>query len=189
MTEDADLPPTTDRLFLGIPLAEGAREAIRARLGDEVLPGRRVPPDNWHLTLRFLGDTTPEAGARLMAELRRAPLGRRVEITFDGLGAFPREARASVLWVGVSRGARELGTIARETEARVRDAGFPAEGRPFAAHLTLARLQPPRDLGELVARVPPCETRMTVDAVVLFRSHLGRGPARYEEVERFALLP
>lgn len=187
MSDEEQRPPATDRLFLGIPLSTTTLEEIRARLADEPLPGRVVPSANWHLTLRFLGSSTPPQQERLLAELRRAPLGRAVGISFEGLGAFPRERRASVLWIGVSRGASELGAVARETEIRVRDAGFAAESRPFAPHLTLSRLQPPRDLTELIARIPPVGIRETVDSVVLFRSHLGRGPARYEEVERFAL--
>jgi len=46
---------TVERLFIAVPLTEQARDKIAAALPP--LPGRRVPPQNWHFTLRFLGDT------------------------------------------------------------------------------------------------------------------------------------
>jgi 2'-5' RNA ligase len=177
------------RLFLGIPIGEEARNALRSHLQGEELPGRVVPPENWHLTLRFLGDTPPDRLERLREELRAAEVGSRTAVGFDGLGAFPRAARASVLWLGVEEGADALCALAERMEATARRAGFPAEKRPFRPHLTLSRIQPPRDVRPLIERVPPLSERMPVDAVVLFLSHLGRAPARYEELDRFHLSP
>ena len=176
------------RLFLAIPLTENARSALRLHLQHEALPGRVVPSEKWHLTLRFLGDTSHDRLARLQETLRAEPLGHATDITFGGLGAFPRAARASVLWIGVTDGAPALQSIAARVEAAVQRAGFAPETRAFAPHLTLSRLQPPRDVGALVERVPPLDIRMTVDAVVLVSSHLGRGPSRYEDVGRFELV-
>ena len=174
------------RLFLAVALTDEARAAIRAALPSGV-PGRAVPPDSWHLTLRFLGETAPERAARLADELRSADRGARFEIEIGGLGAFPRPSRAAVLWVGIGAGRERLGALAAAVEEAARRAGFPAEERPFSAHLTVSRIRPPQDVTPLLARwtVPPID--MPVDEVVLFRSHLGGGPARYEAVERFPL--
>lgn len=179
------------RLFLGVPLTEEARGALEAHLRPHCgsLPGRQVPSVNWHLTLRFLGDTSPALRESVADELRGAPLGAAFPLGFAGLGAFPRPARATVLWLAVGEGAAPLRALAAEVEAAARRAGFPAEERPFAPHLTLARVQPPRDLRELLSRTPPFPGRMPVDAVVLFRSRLGGGPPRYEALERFPLTP
>jgi 2'-5' RNA ligase len=182
-----------ERLFLGVALPEETRTALEGRLrealGGEPLPGRPVPPTNWHLTLRFLGDTPAEARERLVRELRAAACGPAFPLELAGLGAFPRPARASVLWVGAAEGEAPLRALAEEVEAAVRRAGFPAEPRPFSPHLTLSRIQPPHDVRALVEHFPDFAERITVDAVVLFRSHLGRGPARYEAVERVPLHP
>ena len=179
--------PSAGRLFLGIPLTDNAVSALRLHLQNEELPGRVVPPEKWHLTLRFLGDTAQDALERLGHSLRARPLGSQADIMFGGLGAFPRAQRASVLWVGIVEGTAALQAIAANVEDAVQRAGFSAESRAFAPHLTLSRLQPPRDVRLLVERVPSFDVRMTVDTVVLMRSHLGRGPSRYEEVERFEL--
>lgn len=179
------------RLFLAVGLANDARREIGAYLRDVAggrgLPGRPVRPENWHLTLRFLGDTGADQAERLRAELRRATLGSSFRLRFGALGAFPSARRASVLWVGVDEGAVELARLAAVTEVAAVRAGFAAEGRPFRAHLTVSRIRPPVDVSALVGAATPAGATMEVDAVALYRSHLGGGPPRYEVVERFPL--
>lgn len=178
-----------DRLFLGVPVTERVRRALSAQLQREEIPGRAVPPENWHLTLRFLGDTDREARERLVQALGSRELGSRFAVGFGGLGAFPRAARAAVLWVGVGQGADALRALAARVEEAVRRAGFPADARPFTPHLTLSRIRPARDVRRLVERAPPLTQQMLVESVVLFRSQLGVGPARYEELGHFPLAP
>lgn len=178
-----------DRLFLGVAVPDEVRRDLRAWLEALEVPGRVVPPENWHLTLRFLGDTPREAAERLTAALGAVRLGGRFDVALDGLGAFPRAARATVLWLGVGEGAGALRSLAARVEEAIRPAGFEPEPRPFTPHLTLSRIQPPRDVRPTVEDASPFEGRMPVEAVVLFRSHLGRGPARYEELARFPLDP
>lgn len=176
------------RLFLGVPLLDEVREGLRRHLAAAgPLPGRPVQPGNWHLTLRFLGDTTSDQHRKLVEELRAADLGARFGLAFGGLGAFSKPRRASVLWIGVREGAAELSAVAGIIEQAARRAGFAAEEKRFSPHLTLARIQPARDVSALIDAVPPFDARMTVDAAVLFRSHLGGGPPRYEVMERFEL--
>ena len=186
--DDKDAGPKgAGRLFIGIPVDGRVREALEGFLAPVRLPGRLVPPDKWHLTLRFLGDTSQATLQRLRERLRATAFGSSFEIAFDALGAFPRPARASVLWLGVSEGADRLAALASIVEAAVRNAGFAAESRPFSSHLTLSRLQPPRDVRPLIDSVPAFGERMRVAEVTLFRSHLGRGPSRYEVVDQYSL--
>jgi len=176
---------TFERLFIAVPLTEQAREKIAAALPP--LPGRRVPPHNWHFTLRFLGDTGGEHRDQLAAILRRTRLGRSFLIRFDGLGAFPRAKRARIIWLGVTEGARELISVAETVEAAVRSADFPAEKRAFKPHLTLSRVEPPRAVADLLNSQPAFDITMPVTQVALVRSSLGAGPAKYDVVETFLL--
>lgn len=179
-----------DRLFLGVPLAAEARAALSAQIGELLppeLPVRPVPPANWHLTLRFLGATAPELLADLRVELSSAELGNAFPITFGGLGTFPRASRARALWIGISAGLEPLQQLAGAVERCARSAGFEPDERPFSPHLTLARLREPTDLSQLVATAIPPTVSQTVAEIVLFRSHLGAGPPRYEPVDRFSL--
>src|SRR5688572_15398164 len=99
------------RLFVGIPIADELRGALERHLAATVggrLPGRAVPPANWHLTLRFLGSTDAERHRRIVDELARVAAPPPVDLTLSALGAFPRAGRAKVLWIGVGEGADEL---------------------------------------------------------------------------------
>ena len=176
---------TVERLFIAVPLTEQARDKIAAALPP--LPGRRVPPQNWHFTLRFLGDTERERRDQLALTLGRTRLGRSFSICFDGLGAFPRARRARIIWLGVTDGARELVSLAEAVESAVRRSDFPADERPFKPHLTLSRVEPPRAVADLLGAQPALDVTMPVSEVVLVRSSLGAGPAKYEVVEKFLL--
>jgi len=175
-----------ERLFLAVPLTGDVQRSLERRLPPD-LPGKAVPAPNWHLTLRFLGDTPPELRDRLNEALNAAPIGGGFEIRFGGVGAFPRAERARVIWVGVSRGAERLAELGRAVEASCVAAGFPAEPKSFSAHLTITRLDPPAAVTGFLARVRPFEIAMPVARVVLYRSLLGNGPPRYEEVFSYPL--
>lgn len=178
------------RLFLAVPLTEEARQAIARHLRAALahpLPGRPVRPENWHLTLRFLGEVDEVAADRIIREVDAAARGPAFPVRWGSLGAFPRPRRATVLWLGCERGAEEAERLAAVVEEAVEAAGFPPEDRPFRSHMTLSRLRPEQDVTAVLDAVPPIGLAMPVDRVVLYRSHLGPGGPRYEEIESFPL--
>jgi 2'-5' RNA ligase len=177
-----------ERLFIGVPLAEDARRAIAASLPKN-LPGRAVPKENWHFTLRFLGSTPAATRERIVQLLRSATCGAPFTIRFTHLGAFPRANRARILWLGIADGEERMIQLAAIAEAAARVAGLAAESKPFKPHLTLSRIDPPASVSVLIASKPAFDIRTTVDRVILYRSRLGGGPARYEEVTTFDLEP
>lgn len=177
------------RLFVGVALSDDVRAAVAAHLaGLAPPPGRPGPPQSWHITLRFLGETTRRRLEVLEHRLDESTLGAPFPLRLAGFGAFPRSARATVLWLGCQDGADRLGHLAAVTEDAARVAGFAAEERPFHPHVTLSRIRPPRDVQAWLDAVPPLRVTQTVEELVIFRSHLGaRAPARYEVVERVEL--
>lgn len=178
------------RIFVGIELPADTRQALVARLHavvDGTIPGRVVPPTNWHVTLRFLGEVGEVDYDKLLAELSTADLGRPFGVVFDGLGTFPRSKRATVLWVGVSTGENSLNHLADLSWSAIDASGFPPEDRPFHPHLTLSRLRPPEDLSRLISEAPPLRVPARVDAITMFRSHLGPEGASYEILDRIKL--
>jgi RNA 2',3'-cyclic 3'-phosphodiesterase len=186
------MPDDDGRLFLAVPLTDGARERIVRHLAAPpmpALPGRAVPPENWHLTLRFLGDTPRALAERVATQLEGAALGPAFTLRFGRLGGFPRPARARVLWLGVEQGEDRLRDLAARVAASVERAGIPPEPRPFAPHLTLARLRDPLDLRPLLDLAPAAGVDLAVGEVVLYRSHPGSPAPRYEPLRRFPLDP
>lgn len=175
-----------ERLFIGVPVTPEARAAI-VRVLPKALPGKLVASDKWHFTLRFLGSTSPEARDTIISRLSSAKLGSAFKVRFGELGAFPNPRRARVLWLGVTRGGERLSDLAAIAEDAARNAGFVAEGRRFTPHLTLSRIDPPQNITALLAQNHSYAIETTISALILYRSRLGGGPARYEEAARFDL--
>lgn len=172
-----------------------------AELSEVVAPLRAVAPelrwtgpDEWHLTLAFLGEVAetvvPELGARLERAARRHP-GQW--LSMRGGGAFPRAHKATVLWAGVAGDRQALAALAASVAAGARRAGAPSpdEDRAFRGHVTLARSRQPADLTGLTAALEGFEgSGWQAQAITLIRSHpptQARGRPRYEQLGAWPL--
>lgn len=175
-----------DRLFLAVALTPDARQNL-ARLLPPELPGRIVASYNWHFTLQFLGATAADQRERLIGELDGEAFGEAFHISLVGLGAFPHAARARVLWIGVEEGAPQLSALAHRARNACVRAGLAVEGRPYSPHLTLSRLDPPRDVRRILATPAARPVIMPVTELLLLRSLLGSGPPVYEALRRYRL--
>jgi 2'-5' RNA ligase len=137
------------RTFIALDLSEAARAALRGelrRLAQALPDVRFVDPASLHLTLAFLGELDDETLAAVIAlagEVARhaAPF----ELALAGLGVFGPPAAPRVIWAGVGGETRPLLALQRRLAAALEAEGFPHEQRPFAPHLTLARLKRPLD--------------------------------------------
>jgi 2'-5' RNA ligase len=175
------------RAFVALELDRALREAIgelQARLRPRLGGMRLVRPEGIHLTLRFLGDTSPaqvETMRPLLAAAASAcPAG---EARVAGLGTFPERGSPRVLWLGLEVPPPVL-DLQRACERAARTAAFEREERPFRAHLTLGRWR------ERAARpdLPPADLGTTrLDTLVLLRSDLRSGGAVYAPLARFPL--
>jgi 2'-5' RNA ligase len=179
------------RLFVGIALADavvGELKSLVARLRSSGSALRWTEPDSWHITLQFLGNTTPEQYACLMEQLGKVR-SALVPVQLGALGCFDR---AGVFFadVAVSPGLAALGRSVLAATARC---GFAAETRPFHPHITLARAKGQGRAPELrtlasAARSQPAFSRFTAREFLLYESHLGAEGARYEVRGRFPLM-
>ena len=182
------------RLFVAIGLDDAARARIAAALplvasGPSNVPGLRwLRPDNWHLTLQFLGRVQDDAvaGVRLACEqAARATAPFLIELA--GAGAFPAPRRARVIWIGVRTGHEHVAALAERLLAATEPLGFPREQREFRSHLTVARLKTPSNVATLTATLHVPDVAMRVHELTLYRSQLSRAGAEYEAIARFPL--
>jgi RNA 2',3'-cyclic 3'-phosphodiesterase len=182
------------RLFVAVDMPEEAESALdetvrpwKERLG----AGRWVPRDNWHVTLKFLGRTWPRLVPVVEAACRDvSAIARPFEVTFSGLGVFPGPTRARVLWAGLDDPGGNMASLAAGLNDRLAHE-FPPEKRPFTAHLTVARFNPPIPMRDHTAALAATEVEappFAVDRLILYRSHLSPRGARYEALGEFALL-
>ena len=117
---------------------EQATVALKRTIGPLV---RWVPPENLHLTLKFLGDISPASVDMLTQMLRaEADAARPFEMHVGGLGSFPSLRRARVLYIGIQAGAG-LEALNHGIESACVRLGYEAEERPFSPHLTLGRVR------------------------------------------------
>ena len=172
------------RIFIAVPVPEEVRQAVADRISGLAIPGKLAPPENWHITLRFLGVVDHVSYERFLASLNHLPVGQ-FRVRLDGFGAFPRPAKATVVWIGVGSGSEELIALNETAEEAAVAAGLLGEERPFHPHLTLSRVRPPADARHLIDEEIHLGWRC--DRVLVYRSHLGGGPARYEPLETFHL--
>jgi len=178
------------RLFLAVALDDDTRHALAAFVsapGRPNIPGRRVTPPNWHITLRFLGRSTALRRDLVLRSLHDQLDMDGFTIGFDGLGAFPYPMKGRVLWLGVGAGGEHLEELAVTCERAAVAAGYDPEERPFHPHLSLARVRPPQDLTKLIDEFPRFPGRLRVDGVVMYESITGGATVRYEELDRIPL--
>jgi 2'-5' RNA ligase len=179
--------PSEVRAFVALELDPRLHEAIgelQARLRPRLGAIRLVRPEGIHLTLRFLGPTSPAQVETLRPLLTAAAVAcPPAEVRVSGLGTFPERGSPRVLWLGLEAPPSVL-DLQRDCEGAARAAGFEREERPFKAHLTLGRWRdraprpdlPAADLGT---------TRL--ETLVLIRSDLRPEGAVYTPLARFGL--
>lgn len=168
-------------------------EDAQRELGDHARRVRWVQLDRLHVTLRFLGPTPARRVGEVAAALDAAAVGiGPFEVRFAGAGAFPSRDRPRALWLGIVRGAAELGRLAAAFEAALASAGWPVEARAFRPHMTVARTDGLNEgtaaAGALERAASTLDAGFRTDRVLLYRSHLGSGPAKYEALHETPLI-
>lgn len=176
------------RLFIGIPLApEVVRElaAISARLRKPDDGLRWSAPETWHITLQFLGSTTPEQYSCVNSGLRDVRC-TPFPIHLEGLAFFDR---SGVFFTDVPP-TPELVKLQKMITTVTQSCGFEPETRPYHPHITLARNKGRTDgIRKLKTRVgaPPQFSSFLAREFLLYESFLGPGGSRYEVRDRFPL--
>jgi len=127
------------RLFTALDVPDALRAQIARLRAPEALDGRWVPPEQYHVTLRFIGETSPDGADRLAAQLDRVQ-APPVEVVPHGLDVLPSRRRPSVLIVGFER-AEALLTLYETVSEVLESEGLEPEDRSYRPHVTLARVR------------------------------------------------
>lgn len=164
------------RLFVGIPLPPEYREAIEPftrslRVGNAKVAWSRER--NWHMTLKFLGDTDEDripAIRQALASIHCPAFTMQA----GGHGAFPDLRRPRVLWLGLAQGSKQTATLAALVEGALEEVGIERDRKPFRPHLTLGRIRKPgRTDWDAALKAGKREwPPFTVDRFILWRSVL-----------------
>lgn len=174
------------RLFVALDLPEAVRSALAAWRPN--LPGARwTPAERMHVTLRFLGETPPEAAERIQDHLVTFAASA-VPVRTAGLVRLPSARRPHVLAVRLEE-SPALADLAGRLGAVLKKAGVPPEERPLLPHVTLARFRTPDGaaIRRFLRAASPPEAAGVAESVSLVHSRRGEGGPVYSTLARAPL--
>jgi 2'-5' RNA ligase len=165
------------RIFTGLEIPDDVRQSLSMLRGG--LPGARwIDPENYHVTLRFIGDVD-DAVAREIASILGQVRRPTFELRLDGVSSFGgRRPRAVIATLAPTPALLDLQA---EHERMMQRVGLEPEGRKYKPHVTLARLRDSsnRQVAEYLSLRASLPTMpFPVSRFVLFssRASVGGGP-------------
>jgi 2'-5' RNA ligase len=149
-----------------------------------------------HVTLAFLGWTPDDQLEHVTAAARAAAAAHGpFELRFGGAGRFPATGRPRVVWLGIGAGGEPLAALAESVTAELRARGLKFDDRPFAPHLTLARVRPEatgpegRTIAAATDALVVPDLRSPVDRIEVVESVLSPKGPRYTARAALQLAP
>lgn len=170
------------RLFVALNLPEEIKDYLKS-LQDGLPEAKMNLTSDFHLTLQFLGEVSPDKALEIKSALYHVFMPH-MKIKLGGVGVFKSRGHVNVVWVGLLI-PEELKLVQSEVLEQLAPLGF-LEDKPFKPHLTLARVKFSEDDFEkkLVGiKVEPKE--FFVDSFELMESHLSSHGAEYEVIETY----
>ncbi len=175
------------RLFVGLDLPWSLCQRL-AGLAGGLASARWVPPENYHITLRFIGEV-PGYRAEEVDLALSGLRGRGFELQLAGVAVVERAGRPTALRVCVPRSER-LDHLQNKVETALQRIGVAPERRRFAPHVTLARVDavaPPALAAWVQAHNLFRSDMIPIEHFTLFSSLLGKEQPVYTPEVNYAL--
>jgi 2'-5' RNA ligase len=176
------------RLFVALDLPWDVQETL-SDLAGGLMGARWVPSENYHLTLRFIGELSRHEAE----DIDLALMGLRARgfsLALSGVGVFEKAGRPVNLYAGVERSAG-LDHLRGKIETAMQRAGMPPERKRFVPHVSLGNVEgvPLHKLGTWLQahslfKLPP----VPVEHFTLFSSYLGKETPVYTPEVEYALV-
>jgi len=176
------------RLFTAIDLPDGFRNELASVQSPSALDARWTDPEQFHVTLRFIGNATPDEARRYeqaLADVTEPPVRCRPY----GLDALPSRHSPRMLTLGLER-TESLVALHDAVEGALDDQGVAPEDRTYTPHVTLARLDgttPETVHAFLRSQEEPSIPAFEADRFVLYKSSLTSEGAVHEPQAIFPL--
>lgn len=162
------------RVFIAVELQKNIKQYI-AKKQDLVkewsLKGNYSRVENFHLTLRFIGEINDDELERLKATINDiAGEFEPFNFTLGELGFFPSRNR-KIVWIGIKQGERDLKLLFTKLETTLEKNGFPREPRGFKPHITIGReVRLKVDMEELISMINIDNIIVPVEKISLMES-------------------
>ena len=180
------------RSFLAIELSQALKDEASSfveHFQKDNSGFRFIPSQNWHLTLRFLGQVKTDKLEVLQNRLPEALKGiQPFLISLEGFGTFGSGKAPRILWIGIGGDLAELSTLKMKLDQMLQKMHFKIEKRSYHPHITVARAKEGISNQPLLP-VAVFKSQVTdrIDNVTLFRSDLLPGGAQHCPLKRFPL--
>jgi 2'-5' RNA ligase len=198
--------PSSSRTFIALPIPQVQRNRLgrlQGLIAPELPNARWTEPDQFHLTLAFIGDVPDVDLNHFCRAVGEAAVGfDPFVINLQSLGAFPDADRPRVVWVGVTGpGLEVLAGLQEAVASAAAEAGFPPEDDRFHPHVTLGRVKSKKGQEVEISRLIPhyrswAAGQFTASEVLVYASTmtpeghgymvLSRAPLRGEKQDRNA---
>ncbi|HSA97502.1 MAG TPA: RNA 2',3'-cyclic phosphodiesterase [Candidatus Nitrosotenuis sp.] len=128
------------RTFVAVEITDqGILSAIKDLQTNLRIAARPVELQNMHFTLLFLGEIAEDMAQRVQGELKTIKFDS-FDVSFEGVGAFPKPKFPRVVWIGVKNGANQLVELAKIVEEKLSPLGFRSD-KEFKPHITAFRIK------------------------------------------------
>ncbi len=174
------------RLFTALEIDEKNRKKIskmQEHFKGSSFKGSFVRKENFHITLKFLGETEPEMIKRICFAMDSAAEGlNKFSIQTGKCGYFKRRD-GLIIWLGLHSGSEEVWTISSNLEEELFKTGFKKEDIPYTPHITLARRVKLKKSFDIVSEsIHHDRILIDINAVTLFESRREKGLLVYDPV-------
>ncbi len=147
-----------------------------------------VSPQNIHVTIRFLGDMSPNMVEKVFNAIKNVKF-TPFSVQLCGLGVFPSINYPRVVWAGMTQGVEQLKSIVTQLEPQIQALGFPKDKYGFNPHLTIARVRSSANkqhLAELVTKKAAYDFGViSANCLRLKRSQLSPKGPTYTTLEEY----
>lgn len=182
------------RLFIAVKLIPNDNllkiyYSLRKALQHEKI--RWVPPDNFHLTLKFLGNTHDEKISTISEVIGSSLIpSEPLNLELNNSGVFGSKYKPRVIWFGINEN-KLLQKLGIGIINNLHDAGFPKDSQNFVPHLTIGRITKIVDKqlfnNEMEKLRNVFLQKVIIDRVILFESIMTSKSPVYNEIESFPL--
>lgn len=177
--------------FIAVPLAESVRTSIQNstnHLKEQLDFKSWVHPEDYHITLAFLGNAPSEKLSALKLVLTTIVASHEpFQLELSDWGLFGEKNSPRIFWKGVMP-SNELSMLQKDVYQACIDCGFKLDKKPFKPHITVARRWNSDQSFDLASTHSVLEDQRVweVSDICLFQTHMKKTP-KYETIQTFAL--
>ncbi|PLT29232.1 RNA 2',3'-cyclic phosphodiesterase [Peribacillus deserti] len=178
---------THSNYFYALKLPKEAKDHLQEKMSelkDKMSFKKWVHPEDFHITLAFLGKIEEEKLENSIQKMRRISTEHpRFSLRLTEMGIFGPPSSPRILWAGIDH-SKKLYSLQRDVYRACEESGFRLDKKPFKPHITTARRYTGENSFNAASLRLPGDYTFTADQFTLYKTNMGMSPS-YETIEDF----